>query len=197
MSATIDICNLALSHLGAYAIQALDEKTKEARECNRLYPVARDAMLEAHDWGVARKTAALALLDETISGWDYVYAWPSDCLAPRKLYDAAYVAGKDPLRYETGVNAALNRRVILTDEEDAELVYTAQLTNPNLYTAMMVDALGYRLASDLAVPLRSDSGLQKSLMNQFLMMISAAQRSAANSEEKPPQAKSSFHQARD
>lgn len=197
MAASLDICNLALSHLSAYPIQALTERTKEARECSRLYPIARDAMLESHDWGVARKQQLLAELDLEISGWDFVYAWPTDCLAPRKIYDPAECAGSAKIKYDIGVNEDLNRRLILTNEEDAELIYTARITDANLFTAMMVDALGYRLAADLAIPLRSDSNLATKMMRQFGAMIISAQASSANSEENQPETKSDFHKARD
>lgn len=196
MASTVDICNLGLSHVAAYPINNLDERTKEARECKRLFPIARDAMLEAHDWGVARKQVALALLDEEVPGWDYVYAWPTDCLVPRKIYDPAEAPGSTPIKYEFRVNDDLNRRVIVTNQEDAELIYTAKVTDANLFTSMMVDALGFRLASDLAIPLRSDSKLQVSMLNQFLSRVSAAQASSANAEEKPPETKSDFHKAR-
>lgn len=196
MSSQLDVYNLALSHVSAAAVQSLTERTKEARECNKLYPVARDSMLESHDWGVARKRKVLALLEETYSGWDYAYAWPADCVAPRKIYDATEANNTVPIPYDIGVNDALNRRIILTNEEDAELIYTAKVENVTLFSAMMVDALGYRLAADLAVPLRSDSRLQRSLMSQFLGLVSSAQTNAANTEEQQPDKISDFQKAR-
>lgn len=197
MSSALQICNLALSHVSAYGIQALTEKTKEARECNRLYEPARDAMLEAHDWPIARKRKDLSLLDETYSGWDYAYSWPTDCIMPRRIWDPAEGKGSEKIKFEFGVNNDLNRRIILTDQEDAELIYTAKVTDANLYTAMMIDALSFRLASDLAIPLRSDSKLQALMRNEFLSRISAAQASVANAEEKPPETVSDFQKARD
>lgn len=197
MASELDICNAGLSHVTAYGIQDLNERTKEARECKRLYPIARDAMLEAHDWAVARKRKPLALLAETYSGWDYAYAWPTDCIMPRKIYDPAECEGSEPIKFEFGANDALNRRVILTNEPEAELIYTAKVTDANLFTSMMIDALSFRLASDLALPLRSDLKLQATMKNQFLAMVSAAQASVANAEEKKPETKSDFHKARD
>lgn len=197
MASEVEICNLGLSHVTAYGIQSLDERTKEARECKRLYAPARDAMLESHDWAIARKRKPLALLDETYSGWDYAYAWPSDCIMPRRIYDPAEAMGSEKIKFEFAVNDALNRRVILTNEAEAELIYTAKVTDANLYTSMMIDALSYRLASDLALPLRSDSNLQKDMLNQFLSRVAAAEASVSNAEEKPPETKSDFHKARD
>jgi hypothetical protein len=196
MSSAVEICNLGLSHLGAYGILDLEERTKEARECKRLYPIARDAMLESHDWGVVRKRKSMALLEDTYSGFLYAYSWPQDCIMPRKIYDAAEVPGSEPIKFEFGVNDGLNRRIILTDQEDAEIIYTAKVTDANLYTSMMIDALGYRLAAELSIPLRTDSNLRDKMMNVFLRLVSAAQQSSANGEEKKPETISDFQKAR-
>lgn len=199
MPSAVETCNLALSHVGAYGIQALSDRTKEARECNRLYDPSRRAMLEAHDWSVARKREALALRSETYSGWDYAYSWPTDCIAPRKIYDESgsltgtvydpendtyYQAGK--VKFEVAVNDDLNRRIILTDKEDAELIYTADLEDVNLFTSLMVQAHAYRLAADLAIPLRADSKLGQQMLNAFNSLVATAQAVNANAEQKDP-----------
>lgn len=206
----VAICNLALSHLGAYPIQALTEATKEARECKRLYATARDSALEAHDWSFARKQKVLGLLVDTYSGWTYAYEWPSDCIIPRKIYDPSgdtadgtvidretdqvQIIGRIP--FEVGANASLNRRVILTNEEDAELIYTAKVTDPNMFSPGFIDALSWRLASDLAMPLRADKALQQQHFNQFRLIIGQSQSSNANASHNKPDSSSSFVRAR-
>lgn len=206
----VAICNLALSHLGAYPIQALTESTKEARECKRLYATARDSTLEAHDWSFARKSKVLGLLVQTYPGWTYAYEWPSDCIAPRKIYDPSGdtadgtalnretdqidIIGK--IEFDVGANDALNRRVILTNEEDATLIYTAKVTDANMFSPGFIDALSWRLASDLALPLRADGNLQKAHFNQFRLIVGQSQSSNANAAHKRPDSSSSFTRAR-
>ena len=71
MSSVIDICNLALSHLGDTAtVASIDppEGSAQAEHCSRFYPVARDAMLELFNWKFATRRATLALL--TADSWD-------------------------------------------------------------------------------------------------------------------------------
>jgi hypothetical protein len=51
MSSVIDICNLALSHIGQAAdVSSIDppENSIEAEYCARFYPMARDTLLEAY-----------------------------------------------------------------------------------------------------------------------------------------------------
>ena len=87
MASEIDICNLALSHVGGRPIESFTEGTKEAIECGRFYAFDRDAVLEDHNWNFARKRLDLALTSDEVSGWTYSYAWPTDCLAPRRIYN--------------------------------------------------------------------------------------------------------------
>ena len=54
MASEIAICNLALSHLGDAAnIASIDppEGSAQAEHCATFYPIARDSLLEMHDWG--------------------------------------------------------------------------------------------------------------------------------------------------
>lgn len=199
MSSVVEICSLALSHVGGYYLESLDEPRKEARECKRLYAPARDATLEVFDWGFARKRLALGLLADTVDGWDYVYAWPSDCAMPRRIYDPSNPENTqetDPIPMDLGVNSALSKRTIMTDQEDAILIYTAKVEDSNVYTASFVDALSWRLASDLAIPLRSDSKLQQNFLQQFRLRIGEAGVSSANADKKKPSSVSSFQSAR-
>ena len=60
MASEVDICNLALSHLGDTAtIASLDppEGSAQAEHCARFYPIARDSLLEMHAWGFATSRA--------------------------------------------------------------------------------------------------------------------------------------------
>ena len=65
MASNLQICNLALSHIGSRAfIQDLSSDTSvEARYCNLLFDDARQAVLRdaPHGWGFAYKVEALAL----------------------------------------------------------------------------------------------------------------------------------------
>lgn len=83
MASDVDICNLALSHLGDEAtVASLDppEGSAQAEHCARWYPVARDALLEMHPWGFATTRAPLAELSNPPSTWAHVYAQPTGAI---------------------------------------------------------------------------------------------------------------------
>ena len=80
MANQVEIANIALSQVKAHAIESFDESSTEAEVVNRIYSIARDACLSdvAPRW--ARKQSLLSELTEEVSGWDYVYSYPADCL---------------------------------------------------------------------------------------------------------------------
>lgn len=179
----IDICNLALSHVRGYPIQSITASSQEARECRRLYLPAKDSTLEFHDWSFARKEKTLAVVSgETRSGWTYIYEFPSDCLAPRKIHNAASQHKKIP--FEVGVNSALNKRRIFTNEENAILIYTAQVVDANIFTVQFKEALALKLGSDLAVPLNRDSKLKDDLYKAFTRKVLGSAADDANTSHK-------------
>jgi hypothetical protein len=196
MANQIEICNVALSRVGAGSIQALTEATREARACRTHYEMARDATLRDHDWQFARKRVVLALLSEAFDGWTYGYAYPADCIAARSILNEASTDPADAIAYEVGVNAAKSAKVVLTEQEDAILVYTALVTNTSIYDASFVDALAWRLASELAVPLRADTALQDGFMKKYLMQLGSAKETGSNEQHVAPIASSSFSLAR-
>lgn len=86
----VDICNLALGHLGDTAnIASLDERSRQAQLSKRFYPVALKAALEMGSWGFATRRVKLALVanptkaiaqavDPTLCGtWRFAYAMPA------------------------------------------------------------------------------------------------------------------------
>lgn len=193
MSIKIEICNLALSRIGANAISALTDSSKEARELNKIYEPTKEIVLSAHDWNCARRRASLVLSTDTINGWDYVYAVPSDCLVARSIYTS------DPsikIPFESAIRATTNVKRIYTNEESAELIYTSNLTDASLFEPMLVNAFAFLLAADLSQPLRGKLDMHNIMMQRYNMAIEAAKPLSANQNEKAPDDSSSFTRAR-
>lgn len=173
MATPVDVCNLALSHIGARAqVTSISppDGSVEAGLCARFYPLARKEMLDSAAWSFATKRVALTQVSNPSSAWLYAYAKPSDAvrllrIPPFKLIEAQrdltlwseYVAD---IPTEAGsVRYALEGDVILTDEEDAVLIYTADVMDSNKFTPSFVTALGMLVASYLAGPiLKGDVG---------------------------------------
>lgn len=203
MASDVDICNLALAHLGDTAtVASLDppEGSAQAEHCARFYPIARDSLLELHTWGFSTRRTTLALLGTGGPEWDYAYAQPAGALniiavlPPDATDDYSMQFGSGvpasaggayvPQAYSCEVDGAGND-VILTDQANATLRYTGVVTDTSRFSPLFVMALSWHLASMLAGPmLKGDAGAAESqrcsqMMRQYLgkaMESDAAQR---------------------
>lgn len=180
MATEVDICNLALANLGDNATVASinpPEGSAQAEHCARFYPIARDALLEMHAWGFATKRVQLALLASGWPEWDYGYAQPSDAIniiavLPSDATDDYSQASASvpvsaggsyvPQAYSCEINTA-GVPVILTDQINAVLRYTASVTDPANFSPLFTTALSWMLASMLAGPLlKGEAGAAES-----------------------------------
>jgi hypothetical protein len=159
MASTVDICNLALSHLGNKAqvvsISPVDGSV-EADYCARFFTIARDEVLEMNDWTFARTRVELAQLSTNPSNvWQYAYLRPADCITPRRMMPT----GDATLHEDDSVDFDQEGDVLLTDLANAILIYTRPIEDPTRFSPGFVTALSYKLAAYLAGPiLRGESG---------------------------------------
>jgi hypothetical protein len=196
VASEIDVCNIALQRVGGNAIQALNDSSRESRLCRSLYPFARDATLRDVDWSFGRRQVVLAELSDTISGWNFVYLYPADCITAREIYNPTKARDEDLIPFEIGMSSDGLQKVILTDAEVAELIYTKKVTNPALFDTMFIDSLAYRLAADLAIPLRGEANIQQSFAKAYAQSIGSAKAVSLNERYKKPSEGSSFSSAR-
>lgn len=152
------ICNIALLNVGSRGLlNSLNEQTTEAMACKAHYASARDALLERFPWKFATTRATLALIaNTTVSGWDYVYELPSNCMVPQRIWSGSrmpHSEDKIPFDVEMVRDTAGNPsvRALLTDHEDASLIYTVQQTTVALFSPLFVDALAWELSKRLAL----------------------------------------------
>lgn len=182
MASAVQICNLALSMIGSRStITSLTEQSVEAQQCNLHYKLALDAMLEGFDWPFARKTAALAGVGTPPTDWLYQYAYPSNCLAVREVIRLAREL--DPIPYTLSYDDTQAARVILADDPDLVIRYTAKITNEALLSPMFVKALSAALAVQLTIPLTRDMNLLGTINDLASMALQAAQAGASNESE--------------
>ena len=93
------------------------------------------------------------------------------------------------------VNAA-GGRAILSNQEQAELVYTVRVEDTTYFPQMFVNALAWRLAAELAMGLQARPENYSSAMQNYQMTISQAQALAFEESEEGPVPESEFIQAR-
>jgi len=187
-STVVDICNQALSMAGARAtIASLTEDSEEARACNIVYDTQRKSCLRAAHWNFARFQANLGLLldasksppDNVPAPWVYEYAYPTDCLMARYVMPI-YSGGPatypgmmteppmepNPVKFMVANDNDASGNpitVILTNQYQALMVYTRDISNTLLFDPSFVDALAAAVASRVCLSLTGNKGLSDSL----------------------------------
>ena len=193
MATEVDICNLALAHLGDDAtIASLSppEGSAQAEKAARFYPIARNNLLEMHTWNFASKRGNLALTTNTLDQWDYAYATPADMMNPVAIispssqndYATRMSAGDTPggitSNYAPTIVAgqytpqqfAVEGSYIYTNQENAMLRYQAYITDPSLFSPLFVTTLSWHLASMLAGPvIKGDQGMAEAKRSTQMM----------------------------
>lgn len=169
----VDICCLALSHLGDEAMVTSivpPDGTVQAAHCKRFYPFARDLLLEAHPWTFATRRVALAVTDNPSPfDWSFAYELPADCIRPLSAllpgtpeiyYGTETDAGSHPYLVETDADGD---KVLFTNVETAVLRYIAVTTDTSKYTPGFTLSLSRLLAAYLAGPIiKGSEGMQVS-----------------------------------
>lgn len=203
MSSAVDICNLALGHLGDNAtVSSIDppEGSAQAEHCKRFYPIALNSLLEMHYWNFSMKRVTLPQVQNTWPEWQYAYAIPGDCLNAISVlppdaaddystkfsptdtpafahnYSPMIAAGRYvPQPYTIELNEA-NQQVILTNQANAVLRYTKYVTDTTTFSPLFVMTLSWHLASMLAGPIiKGDQGAAEAKRCSSMMAAWMAQ----------------------
>lgn len=163
MASVVDICNLALSHLGQGSIASISEDTEPARLCNRHYTMARDAVLRNHPWNFASARAQLAALAQA-PAFEFANAFqlPADCLRALWLYNAEGYAWK------------VEGRTLLCDLTTVKLQYIKQVTDTAEFDALFVLALSHYIAMQIALPLTEDAVKRKAEADAYKLALQDA-----------------------
>src|SRR5690348_14818440 len=136
---------MALAHLGTgnFISNLATDDSDEADACNAFLETVRQQTLRDFPWPFATKTADLGLVEEEPNDgleWGFSYRYPSDCLEARRIPSGVRmdtVVSRVPFRI--GYDAS--GRLIFCDVEDAQLEYTALVTDPSYYPPDFVMAM--------------------------------------------------------
>lgn len=209
MASEVDICNLSLGHLGDDAtISSINppEGSAQAEHCQRFYPIARDQLLEMHDWRFATKRITPSLIDSTISEWAYSFALPADCLCVLAIlppgatddtsaaplpYSDAWIASPPnaAARYQTQPfvveSADDGTDIIYTNQATPDLRYIKRVTDTTKFSPLFITTISRILASYLAGPiLKGEAGRAESKEQLKLAMISLGLAMVSDSNQK-------------
>lgn len=188
------IANMALAHLAVgRGIASLDERSPEARACNQFYGQALDEVLREWSWPFATRRERLAVLvdytqnpNEAESGgqlWHFGYAYPPDAVYIRSIVQPMYRVPDAALipTYEIA-QAPDGSRMILADQPEAVVEYTARVEDPNVYPPDFTSALSLLLASYIAPTVTGGDQFRLGLLahERYRDRLSAAKAAAAN-----------------
>jgi len=182
MASTVQICNLALTKLGAARIISLADDSKQARSLSAIFDITRDAELAAHPWSFAIVRAEIpASSTAPAFGWNAAYPLPADCVKLVQVGDVFTF-------YDTDVGPLFDVEggSVLTDEASPlQIRYVYRVTNSGLFAPLFIESLACRLAADVAEDLTQNLSKREAAQGEYRMAISAAKR--ANAIERPPQ----------
>lgn len=192
MPSDIDICNLALTKLGAMRILSFADNTKAARSLNAIYALERDNELSAHQWNFAIvRTTLPALANAPAFDYTLAYQLPDDCLRVIQVGDTAPGSTRTDYLTEDGADYRIEGKTIVTGGVTAAgasplpLRYIARITDPNMFDAGFIKAFACRLAMEMAEDLTQSSSKRQLAQGEYKEAILSAIR--ADSIELPPE----------
>lgn len=159
MATSTDLANRALSeHIGVTKIASIDGTDDISEKCKLAYEASRKSLLTRYDWKFAEYRAALAVAAGVdVTGFEYSYTYPSDCLKARRIYNP--LSESDKIAFTTTTDVTKTLHYINTDQEDAVLIYTADVESVPLFPPLFQDALVFDMASKLAMSIKKDREL--------------------------------------
>ena len=152
MPVSIDICNQALSEIGANRITGISDPSLEATQCKLHYlPVLRH-MLFVRQWTFATKRRELAeSTNPPAFGYARSFTLPADCLKVRRCSDGAGHVNRDWI---------VEDKAISTNEAVCFIEYTQYQQDSSVYPGPFEQCFVHLLASRLAVPIMQSKSLK-------------------------------------
>ena len=168
MAAVVQICNSALNQLGAGAITALTENSKNARLCNARYETVRDAVFRSHPWNCLIKRQQLAADSDTPAwGFTYQFTLPADCLRVLGIdsHDSDY---------------KIEGRKVLISSSAVKLIYISQITDPNEMDVLLRETISAALAADIAYSITANNQMARLFADKYALKLSEARHADAS-----------------
>lgn len=160
MATVIEICNLALTHLGQAPIISFEDPNNRVEElCGIHYPLVRDVIVESRMWTFATVRARIETTQKDEWGAQYLHNVPEDWLKVFRAYRRVNVTGKGPQ-----ANWVMEGNKILSDEKILYIWGVIRITDPSTFPPMVVSTMAERLASDMCVTITENRRLKNDLL---------------------------------
>lgn len=190
------ICNMALTELGAGKISNyLEDTSEKAVNCRLFYEPTVDEVLRSHEWNCAIWYQSLALVADTdddylltdYDEWAYQFQLPTNplCLRPLEIpdypgYDYEIVSG-----------------YLITNLETVVLKYIRKLIDPTKFDALLVETIMYKLAADMAVKVKGSAADRDKMLLMYEYQLKRAQDIDGKESENPQVEEYAIRDAKD
>ena len=155
----IEICNAALSRVGAPFISALTDTDKRSKLCNLMYDRVRKKLLRSHPWNFAMKRAELVNNGiEPAFGYSNEFALPSD-------YLRAISSEHSDDEYKIEGN------YLRTNETEVKLLYIADIEDTEAFDVMFDELFALTLAFELSYSLVQSVSLKQGIASELVSML--------------------------
>lgn len=163
MASVVDICNRALSRIGASRITSITDAVKPAKACNSAYNLVRDEVLREHPWNCTITRQALAPLStDPVYEYDNQYQLPSDCLRLLEVQNNDY-------------DYVIEGRAILTDYGSTlNIKYQKREEDPQQYDSLLVSVIAARLAWEICEELTQSRTKTMDKRDEYKQILAAA-----------------------
>jgi len=177
MASQVQIAKLALQHIGdRFDISDITEESVEAEQINLVFDDTRDELLRRFPWRFAKKYTSPATLDVTVPGlWTYAYQYPTDAVKVRGITNILGI-DVEPIKFEVALLSD-DTKVVLTDEEDAEMYYTSRVTDTTRFDPEFTMAFSFLLASRVSMALTGSLDITSKLDQEVLRIVGHASES--------------------
>lgn len=147
MYSSIEICNMALAHVGQEGIMSLDEDSKAARLCKQFYDYCRQSLLRLFPWSFALEYTELPREEKTGR-----YVVPVDCL---------YIAECNTKDF------AVIQNTIKADVNPLFIWYVKDVTDLAQTDILFRELLALKIAKEICYNLTADMNLFQLLDNRY------------------------------
>jgi hypothetical protein len=186
MASQVDICNRALTKLGAGRITSLGDSSKQARALTACYDTVRKSELSKRYWNFALARKSLPALD-TDPDWGFArqFQLPNDYLKLVQVNDIYVAPGLADYRQSDDSPWAIEGQAILTDfDAPLKVRYVRDIADTGLFHPLFVEVLASKLAMEICYEItQSRQGVDAAGADYKQAMKDAA---LSNAIERPP-----------
>ena len=182
---SVQIGRLALSMVGAdTSIESLTEASAEAKTVNLWFEHSKEQTLAGYNWSFAKDRVALIVhADDPPGEWAYRYIYPADCIKIRSIENPLSKTD-DPSPFV--VELSSGTKSVLTDVEDATVIFTRNITDTFLFTPYFIETWATVIGSHIGFDLTGKDDINLTLAEQARrMLIFASSIDASEKQEDP------------